>query len=61
MFHKLSCPCKGLAAKEHDRGYQSLFTSFSSVLHGYVTFRVLAEGLMIWLPELHNPNNSQSL
>lgn len=61
MSHKLSRPYKGLAAKGHDRGYHSLFTSFSSMLHGDVTFCVLAEGLIISLPELPKPNNSRSL
>lgn len=35
-------------------GTTCLFTSFSAPC-GDVTFRVLAEGLIIWLPELHKP------
>lgn len=52
MFHKLCWACEGLAAKGHDHGYHSLFTNLSSSLHGDVTFRVLAEGLIISLLEL---------
>lgn len=51
MFHKLCWPCKGLVAEEHDRGYHAVY-KFSSALHGDVTFCVLAEGLIISLPEL---------
>lgn len=58
MCHKRSWPCKGLAAKGHDRGYHSLFTSFSSALHGDVTFHILAKGLMILLPKLRPPRQS---
>lgn len=47
MFHKLSWPCEGLAAKRHDRGYHSLFTRLSSILLGDMTFSVLTEGLII--------------
>lgn len=36
----------------------TLFTSLPSALHGDVTFRVLTEGLIIWLPELHKPKQS---